>query len=30
MRGDTLEDIYGIPMGVLSNPVDGSPISYLR
>lgn len=30
MRGETLEDIYGIPMGVLSNPVDGSPISYLR
>lgn len=30
MRSETLEDIYGIPMGVLANPADGSPISYPR
>ncbi|MFI8744017.1 ATP-binding cassette domain-containing protein [Pseudomonas sp. NPDC077186] len=30
MQGETLERIYGVPMGVLANPVDGSPISYLH
>lgn len=29
MHSDTLERIYGVPMGVIRNPVDGSPISYL-
>ncbi|HBZ93990.1 MAG TPA: iron-hydroxamate ABC transporter ATP-binding protein, partial [Pseudomonas sp.] len=24
------ERIYGVPMGVMANPVDGSPISYLH
>lgn len=30
MHGETLERIYGIPMGVLANPADGSPICYLH
>lgn len=30
MRSDTLQDIYGIAMGVLPNPADGSPICYLN
>lgn len=30
MHGETLERIYGLPMGVMANPVDGSPISYLH
>lgn len=30
MSGDTLENIYGIPMGVLAHPTDGSLISYIR
>ncbi|VEE15226.1 ATP-binding cassette domain-containing protein [Ectopseudomonas mendocina] len=29
MHGETLERIYGVPMGVMANPADGSPISYL-
>ncbi|EIK94338.1 ABC transporter [Pseudomonas sp. M47T1] len=29
MRSDTLERIYGIPMGVMRHPGDGSLISYL-
>lgn len=29
MRSEILQDIYGIPMGVLPNPADGSPICYL-
>ena len=30
MRGETLERIYGVPMGIMTNPADGSPISYLQ
>lgn len=30
MHSETLERIYGVPMGVLANPMDDSPISYLR
>lgn len=30
MQGETLERIYGVRMGVMSNPADGSPISYLH
>jgi iron complex transport system ATP-binding protein len=29
MHSETLERIYGVPMGVMANPADGSPISYL-
>jgi iron-chelate-transporting ATPase len=29
MRSDTLQAIYGIAMGVLPNPADGSPVCYL-
>ncbi|WP_250517856.1 ATP-binding cassette domain-containing protein [Caballeronia sp. INDeC2] len=28
MRADTLEAIYGIPMGIVPNPRDGTPISF--
>ncbi len=30
MRDDRLEAIYGLPMGILSHPVTGVPISYVR
>lgn len=30
MHSETLERIYGVPMGVMANPMDGSPISYLH
>ena len=30
MHSETLERIYGVPMGVMANPMDDSPISYLR
>ncbi|WP_455925908.1 ATP-binding cassette domain-containing protein [Pseudomonas putida] len=29
MRSDTLQDIYGIAMGVLPNPANGAPICYV-
>jgi hypothetical protein len=28
--GDTLEAIYGIPMGVVEHPGGGAPISFAR
>lgn len=30
LRSDTLESIYGIPMGVITHPHDGSMLSYVR
>ncbi|SHH34957.1 iron complex transport system ATP-binding protein [Pollutimonas bauzanensis] len=30
LRSDTLESIYGIPMGVIAHPQDGSALSYVR
>lgn len=27
MRGETLEMIYGIPMGILPHPADAAPVS---
>jgi iron-chelate-transporting ATPase len=30
MRGDVLEQIYGIPMGVFPNPETGAPIGFAR
>lgn len=30
MRGEQLEAIYGLPMGILPHPITGTPISYVR
>jgi ferric hydroxamate transport system ATP-binding protein len=30
MRGEQLEAIYGLPMGILPHPITGIPISYVR
>ena len=30
MRADTLESIYGIPMGIVTNPNGGTPITFAR
>ncbi|MBU9811904.1 Fe3+-hydroxamate ABC transporter ATP-binding protein FhuC [Rahnella sp. C60] len=29
MRGDVLEQIYGIPMGILPHPAGGAPVSFV-
>lgn len=29
MQASVLQDIYGIPMGILTHPADGSPISFV-
>jgi ferric hydroxamate transport system ATP-binding protein len=29
MTGQTLGDIYGVPMGVLTHPLRGDPIGYV-
>lgn len=30
MRGEQLEAIYGLPMGIMPHPVTGAPISYVQ
>ncbi|KAA3665590.1 Fe3+-hydroxamate ABC transporter ATP-binding protein FhuC, partial [Pectobacterium carotovorum subsp. carotovorum] len=29
MQGDVLENIYGIPMGILPHPAGGAPVSFV-
>ncbi|MDI5829799.1 Fe3+-hydroxamate ABC transporter ATP-binding protein FhuC, partial [Salmonella enterica subsp. enterica serovar Kentucky] len=29
MRSDTLEKIYGIPMGILPHPAGAAPVSFV-
>ncbi len=29
MRSDTLEKIYGIPMGILPHPAGAAPVSFI-
>jgi len=29
MRGEVLERIYGIPMGILPHPSGGAPVSFV-